>query len=73
MPTDWTRRCPVCDAPVWHNHRCRGTETRYPALEGEEALAAVREVKAALHTARHPSHVPDDPIQTRMDFGSEGL
>lgn len=71
--SDFERRCPVCDAPVWHNHQCHASALKHPPLEGEEALAAVREVKAALLRVKHPEQVPTEPQQHTLDLGSGGL
>lgn len=70
---DFERRCPVCDEPVHHNHVCRASALKHPPLEGEEALEAVRRVKAALLAAKHPEQVPTRPYQPSMTFESEGL
>lgn len=71
--SDWERRCPACDERVHHNHQCHATRVKYPALEGEEALEAVRRVKATLLAVKHGEQVPTEPYQPPMRFGSEGL
>ena len=73
MPTDWTRRCPLCDAIVRHAHHCTATEVKHPPLEGQDALEAVRRVKAALLASKHPEQVPTDPQQHPLDLESGGL
>ena len=71
--SDWGRNCPVCGSVVRHNHTCHATEIRNKPLEGEEALAAVRRVKAQLLAVKHPEQVPTEPQQHTLDLGSGGL
>lgn len=71
--SDFALDCPVCGDPVRHNHTCHATDFKYPPLEGEDALEAVRKVKAALLASKHPEQVPPQPYQPSMRFGSGGL
>lgn len=74
MSRDYQLKCPVCATVVRQNHQCHGRHPVYVPLEGEEAVEAARRVKAALLAAKdNPTHVPTEPVQPHMDFGSEGL